>query len=99
SFFGRGGAVIGLVLGLVTVGASYWRSDKLAIRAARAVPADPAQHPEYHRVVADLAQRAGIPMPKLYISPEAQPNAFATGRNPQHAAVAVTQGLLAACSW
>ena len=99
SAFGRGGAVIGLVLGLVMVGSSYWMSDKLAIRAAHAVPADPAQHPEYHRIVEELSQRAGIPMPKLYISPEQQPNAFATGRNPQHAAVAVTQGLLAVCSW
>jgi heat shock protein HtpX len=99
SMFGRGGAVIGLVLGIVMVGSSYWMSDKLAIRAAHAVPADPAQHPEYHRIVAELSERAGIPMPKLYISPEQQPNAFATGRNPQHAAVAVTEGLLAACSW
>lgn len=99
SAFGRGGAVIGLVLGLVMVGSSYWMSDKLAIRAAGAVPADPAQHPEYHRIVTELSQRAGIPMPKLYISPAEQPNAFATGRNPEHAAVAVTQGLLKMCTW
>jgi heat shock protein HtpX len=98
SFFGRGGAVIGLVLGLVTVGAAYWGSDKLAIRAARAEPADPARYPQYHQIVAELSQRAGIPMPRLYVSPEQQPNAFATGRNPKHAAVAVTQGLLAVCS-
>lgn len=99
SMFGRGGAVLGLGLGLVMVGSSYWMSDKLAIRAARAVPADPAQYPEYHQIVTDLSQRAGIPMPRLYVSPEQQPNAFATGRNEQHAAVAVTQGLLAVCSW
>ena len=99
SFFGRGGAVIGLVLGLAIVGFSYWKSDALAIRAAHAVPADEAQYPEYYRVVRDLSARADVPMPRLYISPERQPNAFATGRNPEHAAVAVTEGLLAACNW
>ena len=99
SLFGKGGAVIGLALGVAIVGFSYWQSDKLAIRAAHAVPADPAQYPEFHRIVQDLCQRADLPMPKLYISPEQQPNAFATGRNPEHAAVAVTQGLIAICSW
>ena len=99
SLFGRGGAVIGLGLGLAIVGFSYWQSDKLAIRAAHAVPADPAQYPEFHQLMTDLCQRAELPMPKLYISPEQQPNAFATGRNPEHAAVAVTQGLIAICSW
>ena len=84
---------------MAIVGFSYWKSDKLAIRAAHAVPADPAQYPEFHRIVQDLCQRADLPMPKLYISPEQQPNAFATGRNPEHAAVAVTQGLIAICSW
>jgi heat shock protein HtpX len=99
SLFGRGGAVIGLALGLLIVGFSYWKSDTLAIRAAHAVPADERRMPEYFAVVRDLTARAGIPMPKLYVSPERQPNAFATGRNPNHAAVAVTEGLLAVCSW
>jgi heat shock protein HtpX len=99
SLFGRGGAVIGLALGLVMVGASYWKSDALAIRAAHAVPADEQTHAEYFAVMRELSAKADMPLPRLYISPEQQPNAFATGRNPQHAAVAVTQGLLAACSW
>ena len=99
SLFGRGGAVIGLVLGLVMVGASYWKSDALAIRAAHAVPADERTHAEYFAVMRELSTKADMPLPRLYISPEQQPNAFATGRNPEHAAVAVTEGLLAACSW
>jgi heat shock protein HtpX len=99
SLFGRGGAIIGLLLGLAIVGFSYWKSDSLAIRAAHAEPADEARHPEYFAIVRELAQKADMPMPRLYVSPESQPNAFATGRNPEHAAVAVTEGLMAACSW
>ena len=99
SLFGRGGAIIGLALGLLMVGFSYWKSDSLAIRAARAVPADEARYPEYYAIMRELSAKAGMPMPKLYISPEQQPNAFATGRSPEHAAVAVTEGLLAACTW
>jgi heat shock protein HtpX len=94
SFFGTQGLVIGLVLGLVFVGGSYWFSDKLAVRAAGAKPVTEQEAPQLYSIVRDLTQRAGMPMPKIYISPAQQPNAFATGRNPEHAAVAVTQGLL-----
>ena len=94
SFFGSGGLEIGLALALVFVGGSYWFSDKLAVRAAGAVPVSEAEAPKLYSIVRDLTSRSDLPMPAIYISPAAQPNAFATGRNPQHAAVAVTQGLL-----
>ena len=96
---GRGGLVIGLVFALLFTGGSYWFSDSIAIRAARAVPVSEEQMPDYYAVVRDLTTRAGMPMPRLYVTPDAQPNAFATGRNPDHAAVAVTQGILQICSW
>jgi heat shock protein HtpX len=96
---GRTGLFVGLVLGLALTGGSYWFSDSIAIRAARAVPVSEAQMPEYYAVVRDLTSRAGMPMPALYVTPDAQPNAFATGRNPDHAAVAVTQGILSVCTW
>lgn len=91
---GGGGALIGFALGAAMVGASYWWSDRIAIRAAGARRVDSAEAPWLHATVAELAQRAGLPMPRLYLSPADQPNAFATGRNERHAAVAVTQGLL-----
>lgn len=93
-FGGQGGLMIGLVLGLVFVGGSYWFSDKLAIRAAGAKPVTEQEAPRLYSIVRDLTQRARMPMPAVYVSPASQPNAFATGRNPSHAAVAVTQGLL-----
>ena len=94
SIFGTGGFVIGLVLGLVFVGSSYWFSDKIAVRAAGAVPVSEADSPQLYSIVRDLTTRAAMPMPAIYISPASQPNAFATGRNEHHAAVAVTQGLM-----
>jgi len=96
---GPEGLIIGLAFGLLFTGGSYWFSDSIAIRAARAVPVSEAQMPDYYAVMRDLTTRAGMPMPRLYVTPDAQPNAFATGRNPKHAAVAVTQGILQICSW
>jgi heat shock protein HtpX len=90
---GTSGLAIGLVLGLLFCGGSYWFSDKLAIKAARAEPVSREQAPGLYAMVEDLSQRAGMPMPNLYVSPEQQPNAFATGRSPRHAAVCVTDGI------
>lgn len=73
---------------------SYWYSDKIAIKMARAVPANPSQYVELYNIVENLSITAGIPKPKLFIIPDAAPNAFATGRNDKHASVAVTEGLL-----
>jgi heat shock protein HtpX len=88
------GLVIGLFLGLAMVGGSYWFSDKIAVKAARAVPVTEAEAPGLYRIVRELTTRANMPMPKLYVTPDLQPNAFATGRSPDHAAVACTQGIM-----
>ncbi len=96
---GPTGMVIGALAGFAIVGFSYWNSDKLAIRAARAVPASEAEMPQYFAIVRELTAKAGMPMPTLYVTPDMQPNAFATGRSPDHAAVAVTRGILEICDW
>lgn len=91
---GRQGLILALgIAGLMNF-VGYFFSDKIALAMHHAQPVDEKQAPELYAVVAELAQRAGIPMPRLYVIPEMQPNAFATGRSPKHAAVAVTEGLL-----
>ncbi|MDX9702247.1 MAG: zinc metalloprotease HtpX [Candidatus Auribacterota bacterium] len=91
---GSQGAIVFFVIAMVINFASYWWSDTIVLKMYRAQPLERNQAPEIYRMVEDLTQRAGMPMPKLYILPQSTPNAFATGRNPSHAAVAVTQGII-----
>jgi len=91
---GQTGLLIAIVMAGVMNFVSYWWSDKIVLRMYHAQEATEAEAPELYGIVRQLAQRANIPMPRVYIIPEETPNAFATGRNPQHAAVAVTVGLM-----
>lgn len=86
--------IIAFVFSLVMNITSFWFSDKIALASAKAVPADEKEYMELHRIVENLAITAGLPKPRVYIIPDMAPNAFATGRNKEHAAVAVTSGLL-----
>jgi len=93
-FGGRQGMIIALLLAAGMNFFSYWYSDKMVLKMYHAREVDPAQVPELYEIVQTLSRNAGLPMPKLFVVPSETPNAFATGRNPEHAVVAVTQGLL-----
>src|SRR6516162_10838772 len=77
---GTSGFTIGFIVAIAFVGGQYWFSDRIAIAAARAVPVTEEQMPEYYRIVRELTERVGMPMPRLYVTQDRQPNAFATGR-------------------
>jgi heat shock protein HtpX len=91
---GNQGVVIAFIFALVMNFASYWFSDKIVLTMYRAREVSPHEAPDLYRLIQRLAQRAGIPMPKVYIIPSDAPNAFATGRDPQHGAIAVTDGIM-----
>jgi heat shock protein HtpX len=94
----RTGLIVAAVIAVAVNAISYWKSDSIAVRAARAVEVSPEQAPELHQIVAELAAADGMPKPRVYISDDPSPNAFATGRNPAHAAVCCTTGILNLCS-
>jgi heat shock protein HtpX len=94
SIFGKTGLIIGLGIALVTNGLAYFYGDKMALAAAQAREVGPAEAPELHRLADRLAAQYGVPKPRVYISPDPNPNAFATGRSPSHASIAVNEGLL-----
>jgi heat shock protein HtpX len=94
AFGGSTGATIALVIALIFNFSMYWYSDKIAIATTRSKPVTEQEYPALYRIVRELTQAKNMPMPRIYVSEMMQPNAFATGRNPHHAAVAVTQGIL-----
>jgi len=91
---GEGGMMMAFLFALIMNGVSYWFSDKIVLRMYKAKEIGPGDSPKLHRIVQELALRAQMPMPKLYLIPQEAPNAFATGRDEKHAAVAVTEGIL-----
>ena len=91
---GTNGATIALILAVVFNFSMYWFSDKIAIATTRSKPVTEQEMPDYYRIVRELTNEQRLPMPKLFVSEMQQPNAFATGRNPEHASVAVTRGIL-----
>ena len=93
-FGGNQGMMIAFVFAMVMNFGSYWFSDKIVLAMYRAKELTPSEAPRIHQVVAELAQKGGIPKPRVYLIPSETPNAFATGRNPEHAVVAVTQGIV-----
>ena len=96
---GNGGMLLFGSIGLAVNFFSYWFSDRIALMAHRAQPVTREQIPQLYEIVERLTQKAGMPMPKLYVIPSETPNAFATGRNPSHAAVAVTEGIMRLLDW
>jgi len=91
---GRSGLIFAAVIALVLNGITYWKSDRLAIAAAHGQEVSPQEAPELHRIIDELCAEAGMPKPRVYITDDPSPNAFATGRNPSHAAVCCTTGIL-----
>ena len=94
AFGGRNGVTLALIFAVIMNGGAYFFSDKIALMSSGAQPISRVQSPRLYAVMERLAAKANLPVPKLYMIPQAAPNAFATGRNPSHASVAVTQGLL-----
>ncbi len=93
---GASGLVVFAAIAVLFNFAMYWFSGKIALKMSKAVPVSEQEAPELHRLIAGLAARAGVPKPAVYMTPAEQPNAFATGRNPKHAAIAVTHGIMQA---
>ncbi len=91
---GQGGMIVGFLFAAVMNFGSYWFSDKIVLRMYGARELSPSEAPDLFQITEDLTRRGGLPMPKLYLIPGEQPNAFATGRDPAHAAVAVTEGIM-----